>query len=89
MRFIAVFSRLNTTCGLGFATSIEANDFLFWGYEDNELTPHGIFDRAMSQTTLYNHFGPLTNQPDSEEVSRFALDYVERIQPQIGVPEYN
>lgn len=85
MPFIAVFSRLSTTCGLGFNTLIEASDFLFWGYEDNDLVPHGIFDSATSRTTLYNHFGHLTNQPDLEEICRFAMDYVGCIQRSVGI----
>ncbi|WP_420148986.1 hypothetical protein [Spirosoma sp.] len=85
MRFIAVFSQQNTMHGIGFDALIEANDFLFWGYEDNDLTPCGIYDVLTDRTKLYDHFGRLTGRIDSEDIRRFAIEYLDRIRQHISV----
>lgn len=42
MRFIAVFTQKKTLAGLGFDSLVEAVDFLFWGYEDQDLPPGNL-----------------------------------------------
>ena len=85
MRFIAVFSQLHTIYGIGFDTSIEATDFLFWGYEDNDLIPFGIYDVSTTQTMLYDHFGQLTGGLETEAIHQFAVACLDRINQSVGV----
>ncbi|MBD2756745.1 hypothetical protein [Spirosoma validum] len=84
MRFIAVFSQRHTTYGLGFDTLTDATDFLFWGYEDNDLIPFGVYDVLTTQTRLYDHFGKLTDGPDPEAIRQFATAYLDRISQSVG-----
>lgn len=84
MRFIAVFSQRHTTYGLGFDTLTDATDFLFWGYEDNDLVPYGVYDVLIARTTLYDHFGKLKDGPDAEAVRQFAVGYLDRISQSVS-----
>ncbi|GAB4039856.1 hypothetical protein [Spirosoma jeollabukense] len=51
MRFIAVFYQQRSIYGMGFESVIDANDFLFRGYEDNDLVPCGIYDIVTDKVT--------------------------------------
>lgn len=81
MRFIAVFHQLQTSSGLGFDNLVEAVDFLFWGYEDEELVPHGVYDTLTDQATPYDHAGQLLDPVNSESIRRIAKEYLTTIRP--------
>ncbi len=57
MRFVAIFNQHQITHTIGFNSAVEAIDFLFWGYEDQQLLPFGIYDKVNDQVTTYTHAG--------------------------------
>ncbi len=76
MRFIAVFTQQQTPAGLGFDSLVEAIDFLFWGYEDQELTPQGIYDSLIDQVTPYAHAGQLAREYEGISIREVAREYL-------------
>ena len=76
MRFIAVFTQQQTPTGLGFDSLVEATDFLFWGYEDQDLTPQGIYDSLTDQVTPYTHAGQPARQVEEFSIRRVARAYL-------------
>lgn len=49
MHFVAIFNQHQITHTIGFNSAVEAVDFLFWGYEDQQLLPFGIYDKVNDQ----------------------------------------
>ena len=87
MRFIAVFDQMHSMHGVGFDTLLDASDFLFWGYEDNELIPHGIYDVFTMQVSVYDHAGQRVGDLEEATIREFALTYIGRIRRYV-VPAY-
>jgi hypothetical protein len=79
MRFIAVFNQFQTSYGLGFDSLLDAVDFLFWGYEDHELTPEGVYDILADQATPYEHAGQLLGSASPSSIRIIAKDYLANI----------
>lgn len=79
MRFIAVFNQFQTSYGLGFDSFLDAVDFLFWGYEDHELTPEGVYDILTDQATPYEHAGQLLGSASPSSIRTIAKDYLSTI----------
>ena len=67
MRFFAVFNQHRVSHTLGFNSLLEALDFLFWGYEDQQLLPYGIYDETIDQVLVYTHEGQVIH-PITEAV---------------------
>ena len=76
MRFMAVFVQDDTCYAVGFDDSTDATDFLFWGYEEHDLFPCGIYDLLTGETTSYEHRGQLVGLFDPELIRRTATEYV-------------
>ena len=76
MRFIAVFTQGQTPAGAGFNSLVEAFDFLSWGYEDQDLTPQGVYDSLTDQVTAYIHVGQLVRQIEAFSIRRVAQTYL-------------
>jgi hypothetical protein len=55
VRFISVFWQDKQIKAEGFSTQQEAIDFLGWSYEDNDLTPLGIYDAVQCEASAYQH----------------------------------
>ncbi|NEU65859.1 hypothetical protein [Spirosoma agri] len=68
MRFVAIFNQHQVPHALGFTNSVEALDFLFWGYEDQQLLPYGIYDKFTDQVTTYTHAGQLVHTIKEESI---------------------
>ncbi|ADB40030.1 hypothetical protein [Spirosoma linguale] len=85
MRFIAVFNQPQATYGLGFESLLDAVDFLFWGYEDQELQPQGVYDSLTDQATPYEHAGRLVSKESPGSIRAIARKYLETIQPLASV----
>lgn len=81
MRFVAVFMQNQSPIGLGFDSVVEAVDFLFWGYEDRDLIPQGIYDKHTDQVTPYTHAGKLARQFEEVSIRVVAQEYLKRFQP--------
>ncbi|SFD11475.1 hypothetical protein [Spirosoma endophyticum] len=79
MRFIAVFYQQRTIYGMGFESVIDANDFLFRGYEDNDLVPRGIYDIMTDNVTPYAHIDQLIGNDKLETIRQFAIEYMKQI----------
>ena len=67
MRFVAVFNQHRVPYTVGFDSLLEALDFLFWGYEDRQLLPYGIYDEMIDQVLIYTHEGQVIH-PITEDV---------------------
>lgn len=76
MRHIAVFNQRETDYAVGFDTLHDAVDFLFWGYEEYDLLPYGIFDMLTGEVWPYEHRGERLTDIDEQLISRTALDYI-------------
>ncbi|MFD2938300.1 hypothetical protein [Spirosoma flavum] len=77
MRFIAVYNQLQTSTAVGFDSLIDALDFLFWGYEDNDLTPQGIYDVLTDESMPYDHSGQsITIQTSLDSIRSIAKAYL-------------
>jgi hypothetical protein len=81
MRFIAVFNQLQASYGMGFDNLLDAVDFLFWGYEDQELMPHGVYDSLTDQATPYEHAGRPVDTVSSTSIRDVANEYLKNIYP--------
>ncbi|GAB2515836.1 hypothetical protein [Spirosoma aerophilum] len=81
MRFIAVFNQLQTSYSMGFDNLLDAVDFLFWGYEDQELVPQGVYDSLTDQATPYEHAGRPVNVVSSTSIRAIAKEYLKTIYP--------
>lgn len=68
MRFVAIFNQYQVPHTRGFATVVEALDFLFWGYENQQLLPFGIYDQLTDQITAYTHAGQLIHSIREESM---------------------
>ncbi|MVM36994.1 hypothetical protein GO730_03800 [Spirosoma sp. HMF3257] len=76
MRYIVVFAQQEIGYAVGFDDSADAVDFLFWGYEEYDLIPYGIFDALTGEVFPYEHRGELVIDIDEETISRTARDYL-------------
>ncbi|GAB4045349.1 hypothetical protein [Spirosoma litoris] len=76
MRYIVVFAQQEIGYAVGFDDSSDAVDFLFWGYEEYDLLPYGIFDALTGEVFPYEHRGELVVAVDEETISRTAKDYL-------------
>ncbi len=76
MRYIVVFAQQEIGYAVGFDTTSDAVDFLFWGYEEYDLVPYGIFDALTGEVWPYEHRGERTSDVDEQIISRTALDYL-------------
>jgi hypothetical protein len=76
MRYIVVFAQQEISYAVGFDHSTDAIDFLFWGYEEYELLPYGIYDVLLGDVVPYEHRGERTAAIDELSIRRIALDYV-------------
>lgn len=76
MRYIAVFAQQEIGYAVGFEESTDAVDFLFWGYEEYELLPYGIFDVLTGEVFPYEHRGERVAEVERETISRTARDYL-------------
>ncbi len=73
---MAVFIQRETTCTVGFDDLTDATDFLYWGYEEYELLPCGIFDLLTGETLSYEHQGRAVGLFEPELVRLTATEYV-------------
>ncbi|QIP14131.1 hypothetical protein G8759_16675 [Spirosoma aureum] len=85
MRFIAVFNQLQTVRSLEFESLVDALDFLFWGYEDHELMPQGIYDGLTDKATLYDHAGQFIDGIALDSIRKIAREYLTAISPFAGL----
>ncbi|GAB2588142.1 hypothetical protein [Spirosoma areae] len=76
MRYIAVFDQQETNYAVGFDTPGDALDFLFWGYEEFDLLPYGIFDVLSGEVTIYEHRGDRVSEVDAAVISQTAKNYL-------------
>ncbi|AUD03912.1 hypothetical protein [Spirosoma pollinicola] len=76
MRYIVVFAQQEIGYAVGFDYSTDAIDFLFWGYEEYDLLPYGIFDALTGEVFPYEHRGERVVAVDEETISRTATDYL-------------
>ena len=76
MRFIAVYNQLQIATGVGFDSLIDALDFLFWGYEDNDLTPQGIYDALTDESIPYDHAGKTLPVSSLDSIRSIAMSYL-------------
>lgn len=76
MRYIVVFTQQEIGYAVGFDDFTDAVDFLFWGYEEYDLLPYGIFDALTGEVFPYEHRGELVVAVDEEMISRTAKDYL-------------
>lgn len=75
MRFMAIFVRLDTCYAVGFDELADATDFLFWGYEEQDLLPCGIYDLLTGETSSYEHRGHTIGLFDPELIRQTANEY--------------
>lgn len=68
MRFVAIFNQYQITHTVGFTSEVEALDFLFWGYEDQQLLPYGLYDATTDQVTTYTHAGQVIHSIHAESI---------------------
>ena len=73
---MAVFVQLDTCYAVGFNDLADATDFLFWGYEEYDLTPCGIYDLLTGDITEYEHRGRPIGLFDPDLIRQTATDYV-------------
>ncbi|MFD2933944.1 hypothetical protein [Spirosoma flavum] len=76
MRYIVVFAQQEIGYAVGFDHCTDAVDFLFWGYEEYELLPYGIYDILTGDALPYEHRGERTAKIDEPVIRQIALDYV-------------
>ncbi len=76
MRYIVVFAQQEIGYAVGFDNPTDAVDFLFWGYEEYDLIPYGIFDALTGEVYPYEHRGESVAEVDEETISRTARDYL-------------
>ena len=76
MRYIVVFAQQEIGYAVGFENSDDAVDFLFWGYEEYDLLPYGIFDVLTGEVFPYVHRGARVVDVDDEIISRTAKEYL-------------
>lgn len=76
MRYIVVFAQQEIGYAVGFDHAADAIDFLFWGYEEYDLLPYGIFDALTGEVFPYEHRGKRVVAVDEETISRTATDYL-------------
>lgn len=81
MRFIAVFNYLQKSYGLRFESLLDAADFLFWGYEDQELIPEGIYDTLTDRATPYEQAGQVLGTASPASIRTTAQRYLSGIRP--------
>ena len=76
MRYIVVFAQQEIGYAVGFDNAADAVDFLFWGYEEYELLPYGMFDVLTGEVLPYEHRGERVSEVDETVISRTAQDYL-------------
>ncbi|GAB3718206.1 hypothetical protein GCM10027592_60890 [Spirosoma flavus] len=76
MRYIVVFAQQEIGYAVGFNEIVDAIDFLFWGYEEYDLLPYGIYDALTNQVMPYEHRGERVVDIDDQVICRIALDYL-------------
>ncbi|ADB38406.1 hypothetical protein [Spirosoma linguale] len=84
MRYIVVFAQQEIGYAVGFDDSSDAFDFLFWGYEEYELLPYGIFDMLTGDIVPYTHRGERTANVEEPVIRRIAMDYFKSAMRQTG-----
>jgi hypothetical protein len=70
MRFVALYNHDQVPHTQGFKSLADALDFLFWGYEHQQVLPYGIYDRITDQITLYTHRGQLIHAIEEESLRK-------------------
>lgn len=73
---MAVFVQLDTCYAVGFSDLTDATDFLFWGYEEHDLFPCGIYDLLTGEATPYEHRDRFVGLFDPDLIRQTATDYV-------------
>ena len=73
---MAVFIQREICCSVGFEDLTDANDFLYWGYEEHELIPCGTYDLLTGDTISYEHRGRLVGLFDPELIRLTAVEYL-------------
>lgn len=73
---MAVFVQLDTCYAVGFDDSADATDFLFWGYEEYDLIPCGLYDLLTGEATEYEHRGRSIGIFDPDLIRQTATSYV-------------
>lgn len=73
---MAVFIQRETCCAVGFEALADATDFLFWGYEEYELLPCGIYDLLTGETHSYQHRGRPVGLFEPDLIRLTATEYV-------------
>jgi hypothetical protein len=76
MRFISVFYQRDAPYAVGFDNRSDALDLLFWGYEEYELLPCGIYDVVTGEATRYYHRGEFVADMDEATIRSTALSYL-------------
>ncbi len=76
MRYIVVFAQQEIGYAVGFDTYPDAADFLFWGYEEYELLPYGVFDVLTGEVWPYEHRGERVTEVGEPNIRKIALDYL-------------
>ncbi|SOD82762.1 hypothetical protein [Spirosoma fluviale] len=87
MRYIVVFAKQEISYAVAFEDPSDAVDFLFWGYEEYELLPYGIFDMLTGEIIPYQHRGERTADIEEPVIRRIALDYIKSAMRQTGVKQ--
>lgn len=73
---MAVFVQFDTCHAVGFDDLTDATDFLFWGYEEYDLIPCGLYDLLTGETAPYEHRGRPVGLFDSDLIRQTATEYV-------------
>ena len=76
MRYIVVFAQQEIGYAVGFEDSSDAVDFLYWGYEEYELLPYGVFDVLTGEVWPYEHRGERIASVEEPNIRKIALDYL-------------
>ena len=73
---MAVFVQSDTCYAVGFNDLTDTTDFLFWGYEEQDLLPCGIYDLLTGEVAPYAHRGRYVGLFDPDLIRQTATDYV-------------
>lgn len=76
MRYIVVFAQQEIGYAVGFDAYPDAADFLYWGYEEYDLVPYGVFDVLTGEVWPYEHRGTRVADIDEPNIRKIATDYL-------------
>jgi len=76
MRFISVFYQRDSPYAVGFDEHSDAFDLLYWGYEEYELLPCGIYDVLTGEVTCYRHREEIVVDAEEELIRSTAINYL-------------